>query len=188
MKLFKVDDKLGNTEVTVGSDRLPTDIDYTVHEMATVFKRLIRRLPGGLLGPHLFETFRDIILKFNLQADPIGAHRFNPRKAAVLIAMATRCEQSLQRIALIWAVLGLAGVVGSETEEAKTRTRGNTAELTDYKILGRIFGPLLLGEAYEDSLQDLGEVKKHRHDAHWIAWVLISNWREIVAAYRCVFP
>lgn len=182
-----MDDNLGNTEVTVGSDCLPTDIDYTVHEMATVFKRLIRRLPGGLLGPHLFETFRDIIGKFGLQADPTGAHRFNPRKVAVLIAMATRCEQSLQRIALIWAVLGLAGVVGNETEEAKMR--GNTARLTDYKTLGRIFGPLLLGEAYEDSLQDLGEVKKLRNDAHCIACVLISNWREIVAAYRSVaFP
>ena len=182
-----MDDKLGNTEVTVDSDCLPTDIDYTVHEMATTFKRLIRRLPGGLLGPHLFETFRNIIFKFKLQADPAGVHQFNPREGAVLIAMATRCEESLPRIALIWAVLGLAGVVGNETEEAKRR--GNTADLTDYRKLGYIFGPLLLGEAYENSLKNLDEVKKHRSDANLIAWVLIASWREVVAAYRSsAFP
>ncbi|KAL9113172.1 MAG: hypothetical protein Q9187_007666, partial [Circinaria calcarea] len=185
VKPFKMEDKSGNDEATVGSNLLPTDIDYTVHEIATVFMRLIRRLPGGLLGLPLLETFDDIIAKMDMRADPDGAHRFKPRKAAVLIALATMCEPSLERIALIWAVLGLAAAVGNATEEAMIR--GSTAKLTDYKALGYIFGPLFLGEAYEASIQDLGEAIRQRERASHVARVLISNWREIVNAHRGAF-
>ena len=180
-----MENKLGNAEATVGSNILPTDIDYTVHEIATVFLRLIRRLPGGLLGLPLLETVDNIITTLNLRADPTGAHRFKPRKAAVLIALATMCEPSLERIALIWAVLGLAAAVGNATEEAKIR--GNTAQLTDYKALGYIFGPLFLGEAYEGSIEDLEEAIRQRKRASRVARVLISNWREIVNAQRGTF-
>jgi hypothetical protein len=141
-------------EETVGPGILPTNIEHSVPDVASVFKKILIGLPGGLLGTlELFEAVRDILL--NLCPDPELSDSENTLLRAKLIALAISSLSSAYRIHLIQAVLGLAAYFGSEAERSEvdstaTDSQGQqnqlTSELMGYQSLGVVLGPLLLGD------------------------------------------
>ena len=141
-----------NVERTIGSGLLPTHIDYTVHDVASVFKKLISDLPGGLLGSLiLFKALRNI--EDHFYADPGLSESKQIQIKARLIALAIFCIKSTHRVSLICAVLGLVSLVGQAAEKAAISARGNKnqmqSELMGYKALAVVFAPLLLGDLNE---------------------------------------
>lgn len=141
-------------EETVGPGMLPTNIEHSVPDVASVFKKILIGLPGGLLGTlELFEAVRDILL--NLCLEPELSDSESTILRAKLIALAISSLSSAYRIHLIQAVLGLAAYFGSEAERSEvdgTATDGQgqqnqlTSELMGYQSLGVVLGPLLLGD------------------------------------------
>lgn len=139
-------------EQTIGLGLLPTHIDYTIHDVASVFKKLISDLPGGLLGSLvLFKALRNIENHF--YADPELSESKQIQVKARLIALAIFCVESTHRVSLICAVLGLVSLVGQAAEKAAISARGNKnqmpSELMGYKALAVVFAPLLLGDLNE---------------------------------------
>jgi len=142
-------------EATVGTGYLPSDPEYTLPDIASLFKKIIIGLPGGLLGSlELFEALRGIVLTWRPDpelsaADPI-------RLRARLIALAILSVTSVYRVFLIQAVLGLVAHFGFEADKAQAAERASTegrprqgqqeSELMGYQSLGKVLGPLLLGE------------------------------------------
>ncbi|KAK3166885.1 hypothetical protein OEA41_010010 [Lepraria neglecta] len=141
-------------EETVGSGLLPTNIEHTIPDVASLFKKILIGLPGGLLGiVELFEVIRDILL--NMAPDPELSSLENTLLRAKLIALAVLSVTSTYRVYLIQAVLGLAAYFGSEAERAEaecaaTDDQGQRhqpkSELMGYQSLGVVLGPLLLGD------------------------------------------
>jgi hypothetical protein len=141
-------------ETTVGSGLLPTHIEHTLPDVASLFKKILIGLPGGLLGSlELFEALKDILLK--LQRDPEQAVSDYVTLKAKLVALAISCVTSSYRIYLIEAVLGLCAYFAFETEkfhaeqaagENDERPSSSKSELMGYQSLGVVLGPLLLGD------------------------------------------
>ena len=122
--------------------------------MASVFKKILIGLPGGLLGSlELFEAFRDILHHLNLNPDMPDPERTTLR--ARLIALAIMSVTSTYRVYLIQAVLGLVAYFASEAERIQADipimdgqeqpSQANT-ELMSYQSFGVVLGPLLLGD------------------------------------------
>lgn len=142
-------------EATVGSGLLPTHIEYTLPDVASLFKKILIGLPGGLLGSlGLFEAFRDILLK--LQRDPEQVEVDFTALKAKLVALAISSVDSNYRVYLIEAVLGLCAYFAFETDKAqaelaatalenKERPNPAKSELMGHQQLGVVLGPLLLG-------------------------------------------
>ena len=140
-------------EETVGCGLLPAHIEYTTPDVASLFKKILIGLPGGLLGSlELFEVLRDILL--NLGPNLELSDSENTLLRAKLIALAILSVTSTYRVYLIQAVSGLAAYFGSEAEKAEAAdaaTAGQElhnqpkSELMGYQSLGVVLGPLLLG-------------------------------------------
>ena len=139
----------------MGSGLLPTHIPHSVHDVASVFKKLIAGLSGGLLGSILlFKALRSIT--DHLHPNPELPDSQNTKTRASLIALAISSVTSSLRVSLIWAVLGLAALIGHEAEKAEQadkiagkdgeRQRRVSFELMGYRSLGVVLGPLLLGD------------------------------------------
>ena len=138
---------------TVGSGQLPSHIMYSLHDVASFFKKIIISLPGGLLGSlELFEALRSIFFRLSPKATQSDADLEETR--ARLIALAISSVTSQYRIQLIEAVLGLAAHFGDEAEMANAALdsgenadakRTPSSELMGYQSLGVVLGPLLLG-------------------------------------------
>lgn len=141
-------------EATVGSGLLPTNIEYTIADVASFFKKILIGLPGGLFGTvELFEVVRDILI--NMAPNPEMSSLENTLLRAKLIALAVLSVTSTYRVYLIQAVLGLAAYFGSEAERAEAEGAATddqeqrhqpTSELMGYQSLGVVLGPLLLGD------------------------------------------
>ena len=141
-------------EETVGCGQLPAHIECTVPDVASVFKKILIGLPGGLLGSlELFEAFRDILHHLNFKPDMADPERTALR--ARLIALAIVSVDSTYRVYLIQAILGLVAYFASEAEriqaeisvmdgqEQQTQAK---SELMGYQSFGVVLGPLLLGD------------------------------------------
>ena len=122
--------------------------------MASVFKKILIGLPGGLLGSlELFEAFRDILHHLNFDPDMSDPERTALR--ARLIALAIVSVTSTYRVYLIQAVLGLVAYFASEAERIQAEisimddqeqpSQANS-ELMGYQSFGVVLGPLLLGD------------------------------------------
>ncbi len=141
-------------EETVGCGQLPAHIEYTVPDVASVFKKILIGLPGGLLGSlELFEAFRDILHHLNFNPDMPDPERTALR--ARLIALAIMSVTSTYRVYLIQAVLGLVAYFASEAEriqadisimDGQEQPSQANSELMGYQSFGVVLGPLLLGE------------------------------------------
>ena len=141
-------------EETVGCGQLPVHIEYTVPDVASVFKKIIIGLPGGLLGSmQLFEAFRDILHHLNFDPDMPDPERTALR--ARLIALAIVSVTSTYRVYLIQAVLGLVAYFASEAEriqadisimDGQEQPNQAKSELMGYQSFGVVLGPLLLGD------------------------------------------
>ena len=141
-------------EETVGCGQLPAHIECTVPDVASVFKKILIGLPGGLLGSlELFEAFRDILHHLNFNADMPGPERTALR--ARLIALAISSVTSTYRVYLIQAILGLVAYFASEAEriqadisimDGQEQPSQANSELMGYQSFGVVLGPLLLGD------------------------------------------
>ena len=141
-------------EETVGCGQLPAHIEYTVPDVASVFKKILIGLPGGLLGSlELFEAFRDILYHLNFNPDMPDPERTALR--ARLIALAIVSVTSTYRVYLIQAILGLVAYFASEAEriqadisvmDGQERPSQAKSELMGYQSFGVVLGPLLLGD------------------------------------------
>ena len=143
-------------ERTVGSNLLPSHIEHTVHDVASFFKRVVIELPGGLLGSvELFEALCNITTNF--EHDGELSERDLANIKAKMIALAILSVSSDYRFYLIQAVLGLASYFGHEAEklqaENSTADEGQApAELMNFRTLGVVLGPLLLGNLTDRAL------------------------------------
>ena len=136
-------------EQTVGSGLLPSHIEHTVPDVASFFKRVLIDLPGGLLGSvELFEALRNITMDFG--HDPELSEPDLAIIKAKMIALAISSVASDYRLYLIQAVLGLVSYLGHEAEKLQSETASADedqapSELMNYRSLGVVLGPLLLG-------------------------------------------
>lgn len=139
---------------TVGSGLLPNHIDYILPDIASLFKKILIGLPGGLLGSiELFEAFRNIFVVLNADHEHTGGQ--DTLKQARLIALAISSVTSSHRIHLIQAVLGLVAYFGDSAEKARKEMLEATdqsqetkplSELMGHQSLGVVLGPLLVGD------------------------------------------
>jgi len=141
-------------EETVGSGLLPTHIAHNVHDVASVFKKFLAGLPGGILGSlSLFTALRSI--KDHLYPSPDLTDNHQQKVRGRLIALAISCVTSEFRISLICAVLGLVALIGAYAE-AKIKGESLAAQpppatdLMGYEALGLVLGPLLVGELTDE--------------------------------------
>jgi hypothetical protein len=137
---------------TISPGQIPHHIPCGIHDVASVFKKLLIGLPGGILGSvPLFKALTDIRTALFPSPDLLETHQ---RKVeARLIALAIASFGSGYSMALICAVFGLLNLIGSEAENAPTANgEGQSPVAKDtmgYEALGVIFGPLLLGNKME---------------------------------------
>ncbi|KAL9125004.1 MAG: hypothetical protein Q9217_005732 [Psora testacea] len=142
---------------TVKPGLLPANIEFTVSDVASMFKKIIIGLPGGLLGSlGLFEAIRATLLK--LEPDPDISEAGMTSLRAKLIALAVLSMTSTHRVCLIQAVLGLVAHLANEAEIARGALQNEVcapdavqpwkppSELMGYQSLGVCLGPLLLGD------------------------------------------
>ncbi|KAG5949174.1 hypothetical protein E4U53_006014 [Claviceps sorghi] len=137
---------------TVRCATLPVHIQYSTHDVASTFKRLLSVLPGGVLGSlSLFDAF--IAIHSQLNGEPEYPRTKQTKVRARLIALAIGTVQSQQRRELICAVFGLLSLIGRTAEIAPREDEDGrplpTADLMGYSALGIVFGPLLVGDLLE---------------------------------------
>ena len=148
-------------EQTVGSGLLPSHIEHTVPDVASFFKRALIDLPGGLLGSvELFEALRNITMDFG--RDPELSEPELAVIKAKMIALAISSVASDYRLYLIQAVLGLVSYLGHEAEKLQAETTSADedqapSELMNYRSLGVVLGPLLLGNMTDRAVHGNGE-------------------------------
>ena len=136
-------------EQTVGSGLLPSHIEHTVPDVASFFKKVLIDLPGGLLGSvELFEALRNITMNFEHDHDLTELELAGLK--AKMIALAISSVTSDYRLYLIQAVLGLVSYLGHEAQKVQAETSSAdedqvASELMNYRSLGVVMGPLLLG-------------------------------------------
>ncbi|GAB0138935.1 hypothetical protein EsDP_00007154 [Epichloe bromicola] len=137
---------------TVRCATLPIHIQYSIHDVASTFKRLLSVLPGGVLGSlSLFDAF--IAIHSQLNGEPEYPRTKQTKVRARLIALAVGTVRSQYRRELICAVFGLLSLIGRAAEIAPREDEDSrplpTADLMGYSALGIVFGPLLVGDLLE---------------------------------------
>ncbi|KAL6897524.1 hypothetical protein GGI43DRAFT_423922 [Trichoderma evansii] len=138
---------------TVCRSTLPTHIPYTIHDVASTFKRFLSFMPGGVLGSlTLFETFVEIHSKLGGPSEPSNTDRAKVRARFIALAIG-RIESQFQRH-MLCAVFGLLNMIGriaelSPKEHCDGQSPPANHYLMDYSALGICFGPLLVGNPCE---------------------------------------
>lgn len=132
---------------------------HEVNDVAALFTKIIRGLPGGLLGSTpLFNALSSIEAKFRtsekaselagkptlVRVVPKGSKDISSQ--AKLIALAIHSISCAYRKALVVGFLGLAASIGYETEMAFADALADTSELMTYHSLGVVLGPVLVGD------------------------------------------
>jgi hypothetical protein len=154
-----------NNEAVVATTalaRLPSHIQYSVHDVAHLFRKLLHGLPGGLLGsPAIFQALYNIhrFVYPDPSLDDSMTRKVKPR----MIALALSSINLHFRIALVCAVFGLLRAVSLASEQEKVSKVKDPHEMfTQMKedALGIAFGPLLLGDKSDhiltEDLEDRG--------------------------------
>lgn len=142
-----------NTNVHIASTvrcaTLPLHIQYSVHDVASTFKRLLSVLPGGILGS-LALLDSCIAIHSQLNGEPEYPRTKQTKVRARLIALAIGTIKSQYRRELICAVFGLLSLIGRIAEVAPREDGDSrplpTADLMGYNALGIVFGPLLVSD------------------------------------------
>lgn len=138
-----------NISSTVRCATLPVHIQYSVHDVASTFKRLLSVLPGGILGSlALLDAF--IAIHSQLNGEPEYPRTKQTKVRARLIALAIGTIKSQYRREMICAVFGLLSLIGRVAEVTPREDEDSrplpTADLMGYSALGIVFGPLLVGD------------------------------------------
>ncbi|KAG5970008.1 hypothetical protein E4U58_000860 [Claviceps cyperi] len=134
---------------TVRCATLPMHIQYSTHDVASTFKRLLSVLPGGVLGSlSLLDAL--IAIHSQLNGEPEYPRTKQTKVRARLIALAIGTVRSQHRRELICAVFGLLSLIGRAAEIAPREDEDSrplpTGDLMGYGALGIVFGPLLVGD------------------------------------------
>ncbi|KAI9871543.1 MAG: hypothetical protein M1830_002764 [Pleopsidium flavum] len=143
-----------NVVQAVGHGSLPTHIHYNIQDIASLFKKFLAGIGGGILGSlPLFVALLHI--KDHLFTDPNLTENHQQALRARLIALTISCVNSEFRISLICAVLGLLAMIGHEAEskiqeELSATGYRPTTELMGYQALCVVFAPLLLGDLTDE--------------------------------------
>ena len=187
----------GHVVAQVVASSLPTHIDYTMHDVASLFKKFVGGLPGGLLGStSLFQAFRSIVAAEGGRPDTTMKAR--------LVALALRCIDSRWRMSIICATIGLIAHIGGKTAKAIKSGTASPQAMSN-AALSVIFGPLLLRDMIDDiepvnsdtRLLVPGSPKKpysendprkatleasmaRLNTANWVLEKLLSFWPEVV--------
>ncbi|CAK7264728.1 hypothetical protein SEPCBS57363_001227 [Sporothrix epigloea] len=138
---------------TVRSPNLPFHIKAGAHDVASMFKRLLAGLPGGILGHlQLFGALVEIQkMDGHASNEVLESGKSDPAHIkAHLIALTIGSAPGPLRRELICCVFGLLSLIGhaAETQGTTQATPGSSlphSELMGYAALGIIFGPLLMG-------------------------------------------
>ena len=176
---------------TAPGKKLPSSLNFTVLEVATAYKKVIRELPGGLLGSlELLKTLEDISL--NLNQDRRLSESVETDLRVYLIALALSCVHSENRLSVICATLGLYAWIGHATETSK----GGIANMT-YQNLSTLLSPLLIGNELNDikdqiwiakgslpSPEQMNLMKANNKSGIAVALMLITNWKGIAKELR----
>ena len=142
----------------IGSGILPAHIRCDAHDIASLFKRYLIKLPGGILGSaRVYLALKDI--HENLKPDPRFPVQTGFQKQAIMIAICISSITSPYRVKLICAVFGLLALVGRATVKAEDQVgkdvKDPRSELMTYRALGVCFGPALLGDMAEALKQEV---------------------------------
>lgn len=148
-----------NNEAVVATTalaRLPPNIDYTIHDVAHLLKKLIYGLPGGLLGSTaVFQALYNVNCYVfpDPSLDDEKTHQVKPR----MIALALSAINLHFRISLMCSIFGLLRAINLASEQ-ETRSKVKDPHETFVHLrddaLGVVFGPLLLGDKSHHILVD----------------------------------
>ncbi|KAK2754507.1 hypothetical protein FQN54_006908 [Arachnomyces sp. PD_36] len=196
------------------SDTLSADSAYTpntstyIHNVATVFKRFLAGLPGGVLGSvELYGTLKRIHDQdFNdeqLNMDPaFGDYTLNGKSASSavkvkMVALALLALTTDMQLELICAVFGLTSLIAHETERQVAQPHGRMhgdgstcsgcQGFSNSKTLGEIFGPLLLSGPGGTNPSEVNSLAEKNVDigAAGVAKMLIEIWRDVCVQFQC---
>ncbi|KAI9814279.1 MAG: hypothetical protein M1826_002299 [Phylliscum demangeonii] len=196
-------------QTTIGSAMLPTHIPFAAHDVASVFKKFLNCLSGGILGSvELFETLRSV------EGHVFRDARFAQSQATVLrpklIALAIASLDTELHISVICAVFGLLSMIGSAGQCSLSanddRRESQPTEMMGFHALAVVFGPLLLGNLATEIQPNVGEVPgpfpttagklvpmqlelarqvSQAKIAVDVTEMLISNWIDVARHLRC---
>ncbi|KAL9051228.1 MAG: hypothetical protein Q9162_006155 [Coniocarpon cinnabarinum] len=152
---------------SVGYALLPQgDLVYNVHDVASVFKKFLWDLPGGILGSKcLFDVLQNIST-FSFQGrEQREWHTVRPR----LVALAFLSIRSSRRIALCCAVFGLLASIKHEESYVQNEPPGSfhkrqspSQEYMSSRALAVVFAPILLGKLCDDRSTKKTGAKRER--------------------------
>ncbi|KAK3061342.1 hypothetical protein LTS18_006478, partial [Coniosporium uncinatum] len=130
-------------EVTIRTPVLPDTINYTIHDVASTFKRLLSELPGGLLGSvALFEALEE-------QTVPTSVEERDQRVNAKLVALALLKIDCTFRLSVVLSVFGLLAYLKRDSPEpspAATPSRPPEHDGMSARALSIVFAPVLLSD------------------------------------------
>jgi hypothetical protein len=146
---------------TVRCPTLPENIQCDEHDVASMFKKFLSGLPGGILGKvWLFEAL--VAIRDQMGVAPELMKTRQSKVRARLIACAIASHSSRFQRDLICAVFGLLCMIGRASEVALREDADGrplpTNELMGYGPLGTVFGPLLVGDLIDECNPRRGEV------------------------------
>ena len=145
---------------TTRSPNLPSHIKFSAYDVASVFKRFLAALPGGILGslPVLDAL---VAVHSQLNCGPELSRTRETKLRARLIALIIGSISSQYQRELICAVFGLLSLVGRTAETAPREDSGGhplpTGDLMGYNALGIVFGPLLIGDLLDSYIMKLAD-------------------------------
>lgn len=159
----------GHVSETARQPNLPSHINHDVHDVATLFKRLLSGISGGVLGSlALFDVLVGIYSQ--LHESPASAKSSQSKIRSKLIALAIGSIESQFRRELVCSVFGLLALVGRASEVTEGTSASNlrakfdpewrkNGDLMRYEALAIIFGPLLVGNLLKDYTMKLTDPK-----------------------------
>ena len=136
---------------TLGNGALPKNLQVNPHDVASLLKRFIGGLHGGLLGSvELFKTLYGALT--NLERQPGQSEETFTAIKSQIIALLISSIPNAKQMHLICAFFGLTAAIGDETKKIKSRrtTDESSKELMGHRALGVVFGPLLLSDLEKD--------------------------------------
>ncbi|KAI0378613.1 hypothetical protein F5Y04DRAFT_283842 [Hypomontagnella monticulosa] len=138
-----------DVSTTTRCPNLPTHIKYSVHDVASAFKKFLAGLPGGILGSlSLFDAL--VAIHSQLHTDPELTKTRETKLRARLIALVIGTVKSQYQRELICAVFGLLCFIGRAAENTPREDEDGrplpTADLMGYNALSIVFGPLLIND------------------------------------------
>ena len=135
-------------ELTIANASLPSHISFTLPDIASVFKKLLADIDGGILGSlALFYELKNITTTSHITPDT--CHTSTSYETSFYIAEILLKAESCDQLSLIAAVFGLLSYLKKDKVDG-SEDAGQSKEYMSSKALGVVFGPLLLGNKTDE--------------------------------------